>query len=191
MSPIKRRYIQSAGEKKIPSWVPIVIVIAVFALIMAGVRYGVRGYTVLLISASGELIDDDGINIQQTRYSCVPCSLATLLRDQKIDASVAELAWISGTDLNGTNPEGIIVVGEAYGFNVTETEMGFDELMDADVPAIVYFTWDGSLHAVYVDPDPDEDYLIVKNPAMGLTYVYKNGVGEYFDSDRWTVFLFE
>ena len=42
-----------------------------------------------------------------------------------------------------------------------------------------------------VDPDPDEDYLIVKNPAMGLTYVYKNGVGEYFDSDRWTVFLFE
>jgi len=191
MTPIKRRYLPPSGEKKISSWVPILIIVGIFLVIMVGTRYGVRGYAYFQIAALGEGIDEDGINIQQTRFSCVPCSIATLLRDEGIAASVAQLAWMSGTDLDGTNPEGIVAVGETYGFEVTETEMGFDELKEANLPALVFFTWEGSLHAVYVKPESRREYLTVKNPAMGLTMVYKNGVQEYFGSDWWTVFLFE
>jgi len=191
MSPIKRRYTSSAGEKKIPSWVPVAVILVIVLVIVGITRYGVRGFAAYNIYISGEERDGDSVLLQKTRYSCVPCSLAMLLEDNNIDTSPAEIAWMSGTDLYGTNPEGIVAVGNAYGFDVEETEMNFDELMDADKPAILYFTWSGSLHAVYVKPDRRNDYLIVKNPAMGLTRVYKNGVWDYFGSDRWTVFLFE
>jgi len=191
MTPIKRRYTPSAGEKKIPSWVPIAIILFIFLVIVGITRYGVRGFAAYNIYARGEERDRENVLLQKTRYSCVPCSLVMLLEDQNIDVSAAEIAWISGTDLYGTNPEGIVAVGNAYGFDVVEAEMNFDELMDANKPAILYFNWSGNLHAVYVKPDRRNNYLIVKNPAMGLTRVYKNGVWEYFGSDRWNVYLFE
>lgn len=178
-------------EERIPSWVPLLLVGLFFAVILGGTRLGVRVYVICRIWEQLENWDKDEILIQSTKFSCVPCSIVMLLKDEGIEASAARVAWIAGTDLKGTTPGGIKRVGRYYGFEVRETEMGFDELMEANLPAIVEFRHEGILHAVYVRPDPENGRLIVKNPSVGLVYTQRSDVGRHFGSDWWDVFLFE
>jgi len=177
-------------SERIPTWVPLLIIAIFFALIWVGTRYGVRLWAVVKIWSQVESVNEDGVLIQEDTFSCVPCSMSMLMEDEGVEASPAELAWIAGTDLNGTTPEGTLRAAEKYGFTVTETEMGFDELMEANFPALVEFTYRGNLHVVYARPDPDNHRLVIRNPSEGLAYVYRNGVSEYFSTDRWTVYLF-
>ncbi len=180
----------SRASGKIPGWIPLLLVALFFVLVWVGTRLAVRGYVVWTIDRQGANWDSDGVLVQNTRFSCVPCSIVMLLKDRGVDAGAGEVAWISGTDTKGTSPEGIKTVGNYYGFIVDEKKMGFAELMEKNLPAVVEYTWEGTLHAVYVRPDRKNQYLVVKNPARGLTYVYENGAGQYFGSDTWDVFLF-
>jgi len=186
--PTKRARSQAPG--KIPGWIPLVLVALFFVLVWVGTRLAVRGYVVWAIDRQGANWDSDGVLIQNTRFSCVPCSIVMLLKDQGVDAGAGEVAWISGTDTKGTSPEGIKTVGNYYGFIVEAKKMGFAELMEKNLPAVVEFTWEGTLHAVFVRPDRKNQYLVVKNPSRGLTFVYENGARQYFGSDTWDVFLF-
>jgi hypothetical protein len=180
------------SDKKIPTWVPILLILLFFGLIWAATRYSVRGAAIYQIWRQGESWDEENVILQTTQFSCGPCAVAMLLKDDGFDdISVAKIAWISGTDLKGTNPEGIIAAGEFYGYTVREEHLDFDGLIRENKPAILYFTDRGILHAVYVRPDPLNDRLIVKNSVLGLTFVYENGVTEYFNTDEWDVYIFE
>ena len=178
-------------EKKISPWVPLGLIVIFGLVVWGGMRFGQRAMAVYDIWRKPMVWDADGILMQNTKWSCVPCSIVMILDDEGIESTTAEIAWISGTDLTGTASEGIIMAGNYYGFDVIETKMGFDELMDADTPAIVFFPWENYLHAVYVRPDRENNWLEVKNPAMGLYYTNKELVMNHFGSDYWDVFLFE
>jgi predicted double-glycine peptidase len=188
-SPTKRH--REGAEKRIPAWVPLLLIALFFVLILGGTRLGVRAWVVYRIWEQLDNWNQDGVLIQTTKFSCVPCSIVMLLKDEGIEASAARVAWIAGTDLKGTAPEGIKRAGKYYGFDVRETEMGFEELMEANLPAIVEFWHEGILHAVYVRPDPRNGRLVIKNPSVGLVYTQRSDVQRHFGSDRWDVFLFE
>jgi len=178
-------------ERKIPSWVPILIILIFLGLVFVVARLGVRGYVVWQINNAGESWDDEGIVLQVDRWACVPCSFAMFLKEEGVEEPIAKMAWIAATDLDGTSSEGLERLAGYYGYTIREERMGFRGLMDEGLPAIVFYEDNGILHAVYVRPDSQERRLVVKNSVLGLTYVYENGVMEYFGSNDWDVFLME
>jgi len=172
-------------------WVPILIVLVFLGLVFVVARLGMRGYVIWQIWNAGESWDDEGIVLQVDRWACVPSSFAMFLREKDVEDSIAKLAWIAATDLEGTSSEGLERLAGYYGYSIRERRMGFRGMMEEGFPAIVFFDDGENLHAVYVRPDREAHRLVVKNSVLGLSYVYENGVIEYFGSDEWDVFLIE
>ncbi|HEX9745455.1 MAG TPA: cysteine peptidase family C39 domain-containing protein [bacterium] len=191
MSKLKPTSFKIKSVKNIHPIVPIIILAIFGLLIYGGARFGIRAWAVYHIWDKPMNWDDDGVLIQATKYACVPTCIVMFLKDQGIETTVAEIAWISSTDNTGTSSEGIQTAANYYGFSVSKKHMNYEELMDENLPALVFFTWEDFLHAVYVIPNPEDGTLVIKNPAMGYHVINEELVMNYFGIDHWDCFLLE
>jgi ABC-type bacteriocin/lantibiotic exporter with double-glycine peptidase domain len=163
----------------------------VFAGIFLLTRYWLRFYAVNTVLLQNENWNDDGVLMQSNRFTCVPASLVMLLKDSGASTTMLQITEMSGTNTEGTNPDDIIGIGSRFGFDVKKQMLDVDGLLNANLPAIVTFTWENSLHAVYVKPDQDEGWLVVKDPSMGLLHVNNQNALEYFGSAKVDAYLFD
>ena len=175
----------------LPPFLAFLLAVLVFAGILLLTRYWLRFYAVNTVLLQNENWNDDGVLMQSNRFTCVPASLVMLLKDSGIRTTMLEITEMSGTNTEGTDPDDIIGIGRHFGFDVRKQMLDVDGLMRADLPAIVTFTWENSLHAVYVKPDHRNGWLIVKDPSMGLLHVNNENALEYFGSDKVDAYLFD
>ncbi len=181
-----------ASDKKISTWVPILLLILFFGLIVVATRYSVRLSAIFQIWGQGVTWDEEDVLHQTILFSSGPCAVAMLLREEgRENISVAKIAWIAGTDLDGTTPEGLITVGKYYGYSVHDEWMSYDDLIDENCSGVMFYEDENVLHMAYVRPDEDNNRIIVKDSVLGLTYVRRNQFRGYFYPDTWQVYLFE
>jgi predicted double-glycine peptidase len=127
-----------------------------------------------------EVIDKDGVIIQQTNYACAPASLAMLMKDQGIKVSVYEMAKAAYTGIFGTWSRSIPIAGRKYGFKVEVRYMDFEQIIDTNLPMIIEEKEYKQVHVVYAVPDLASRVLHVKDPSEGFSLLDKNTFYEYF-----------
>jgi hypothetical protein len=175
----------------LPPFFGFLLVVAVFAGIFAVTRYWLRFYAVNVVLLQDENWNDDGVLMQSNKFTCVPASVVMLLKEAGARTDTLAITEMCGTNTEGTNPDDIIAIGEHFGFDVRKENLDVGGLMDENLPAVVTFTWQDTLHAVYVKPDRRKGRLVVKDPSMGLLYVNGENAREYFGTDKVDAYIFE
>ena len=121
----------------------------------------------------------DGVTIQTTYYSCVPASLATVLRRWRMTVSEGELAYRMRTSFQGTSPVRVIGVvedlGQSQGFTARVVNTTLDELMRDDRPAILFGKIGGVRHAVALVGLTDR-IVTLGDPLRGKVHVARGAL---------------
>lgn len=192
MSKLDRLRANLHRTKDLPRWAPLAAVVIFFGLVWLIGWFVFRVIPIVLIMSRDFTFDKDRVMEQKSDFSCAACSIYMLLDDEGIEADIPAIAWIAHTGFAGTKTEGIMRAGRAYGFNTEHiVNADFDDLMNANVPAIVLYFEQGFPHAVYVRPDQTMEYLIVKNPGRGLVYTNRRNFAYHFGADEVEVVLFK
>jgi len=176
---------------KLPQWAIWLIAVALFTLAWTGVGIWSRHTALTDLAKHTDSWEEGGVLFQPTDYSCVPASVAMLLRDFGIDITLLESATYCGTDTFGTSGSGIKRTGRRFGFDVTRVKMEFDEFLQDGRPGIILFRKGGTPHAAYIKPLVDEGLIEMKDPVQGLLWFEKLYADEYFGSERWEIYLFD
>lgn len=170
--------------EKTPRW--IVLIVAVILLL--GAFWGTDFYTYRMaihdLSLTPDVINSDGVIMQTTDYACAPASLAMLMRDKGFNVTTLDMAKAAYTGIFGTWARGIPVVGRKYGFKVTEKMMDFNEIIDMNLPMIIWEREKGTVHAVYAVPNLSLRVLNVKDPSVGFSILDETAFYQYFNRDR-------
>ncbi|MFN6593110.1 peptidase domain-containing ABC transporter [Bacillus sp. TD10] len=115
--------------------------------------------------------------IQQSDLKdCGPACLAMISRHYGLSISIAKIREIAGTDLNGTNVQGLLEAGEKLNFDVKGVRATDPTaLEEIPLPVIAHVTLpDGLLHYVVIYK-VEKSKIYVADPAIGLkTYSYKD-----------------
>lgn len=110
---------------------------------------------------------------QQDLKDCGPACLAMISRYYGLTIAISKIREIAGTDLQGTNVQGLIEAGEKLGFEVRGTRATQPEaLHEIPLPAIAHVVvGDGMLHYVVIYKIK-KNKVYVADPAKGLvTYL--------------------
>ncbi len=97
-----------------------------------------------------DTIDQDGVILQDTSYTCAPAALAMFFHDAGVNTSQREIAIIAGTDLSGTSDRGIRKAAEYFGYTLTIKKMDFQEIYNYAQPLILEERHGGILHVSYI-----------------------------------------
>jgi hypothetical protein len=129
----------------------------------------------------------EGVSIQAAHYSCVPASLATVLRHWGIDAKEGELAYALRTAFQGTHiaraPAVVAQVGASRGLHARVVSTSLAELKQTNrLPAVV-LGYSGSIRHAVVLLAADERSVTVGDPLHGRQTI---AAAQWDRSFRWT-----
>ncbi|QWG48399.1 peptidase domain-containing ABC transporter (plasmid) [Bacillus mycoides] len=106
---------------------------------------------------------------QHDLKDCGPACLAMISRYYGYIMSLSKIREIAGTDLQGTNVQGLINAGENLGFKVKGVKVTDPEsLKEIPLPAIAHVVVDGGLLHYVVIHKIKKDKIYIADPAKGL-----------------------
>ena len=83
----------------------------------------------------------DGVTLQGTHYTCMPASLATVLRQWGLEYTEGEVAYALRTSFRGTDrlrvPGVVESLGETHGLEAKIIDTSWEELRQFNVPVIL------------------------------------------------------
>ncbi|HEB2442150.1 bacteriocin ABC transporter ATP-binding protein [Bacillus thuringiensis] len=106
---------------------------------------------------------------QQDLKDCGPACISMISRYYGLSISISKIREIAGTDLEGTNIQGLIKSGETLGFEVKgvkATDLG--ALNEIPLPAIAHVVMPGGLQHYVVVYKIKKQKIYVADPAKGL-----------------------
>jgi hypothetical protein len=188
----KPKYKTFVMAEKTPRLAVLIIVI----ILLTGAFWGTDYYTYTMaihdLSLTPDVTNSDGVIMQTTDYACAPASLAMLMNDKGFHVTTLDMAKAAHTGIFGTWARGIPAVGRKYGFKVTEKMMNFEEIIDTNLPMIIWERDKGSVHAVYAVPNLSTRVLYVKDPSVGYSILDQSAFYNYFNRDeKKRCFIFE
>lgn len=110
---------------------------------------------------------------QQDLKDCGPACLAMISRYYGFTTSISKIREIAGTDLHGTNVQGLIESGERLGFEVKGVRATDpDALNEISLPAIAHVVVDGGLLHYVVIYKIKKNKVYIADPGRGyVTYL--------------------
>ncbi|UOX99357.1 peptidase domain-containing ABC transporter (plasmid) [Bacillus cereus] len=110
---------------------------------------------------------------QQDLKDCGPACLAMISRYYGLTTSISKIREIAGTDLHGTNVQGLIESGERLGFEVKGVRATDpDALNEISLPAIAHVVVDGGLLHYVVIYKIKKNKVYIADPGRGyVTYL--------------------
>jgi hypothetical protein len=126
---------------------------------------------------------DQGVTVQEAPYTCVPSSLATVLRRWGHEFTEGELAYALRTSFQGTSPARVppfvsrLPVHPPLEGRVIDTS--YEELAQFDVPAILIGKSGPIRHAVAL-LELDGDQVTIGDPLRGLVTMPRAKVNAVF-----------
>jgi len=178
--------------EKTPRWIVLIVVV----ILLLGAFWGTDYYTYRMavhdLSLTPDVTNKDGVIMQMTDYACAPASLAMLLKDKGFNVTTLDMAKAAHTGIFGTWARGIPAVGRKYGFKVTEKMMDFKEIIDTNLPMVIWERDKGSVHAVYAVPNLSSRILYLKDPSVGYSILDEPSFYGYFNEElKKRCFIFE
>ena len=189
MSKLDRLHQAYIRDRNMPLWVGYLIISLIGAFIIFFIWFLIYICPSVFLSAMAKY-DENHVLRQKTNYSCATCSIYMLLQDENVDVSLFRVGLTAKTMWYGTSTTNIAKAGQKFGFRIDRGMADFDSLMAANAPAIVSYYEHGWPHAVYVRPDQEAGYLIVKNPANGLIFTRREFFSSHFFANEVEAIVF-
>jgi predicted double-glycine peptidase len=115
-----------------------------------------------------------GVTIQSSGFSCVPCSLATVLRRWGLDYTEGEIAYAVRSSFRGTSrprvPGAVRKLGASKKLQAKVIRTTWEELRKFDVPCLFSTVWLGVNHCTAIIGLDDEN-VVAGEPQMGLVRI--------------------
>ncbi len=107
--------------------------------------------------------------LQQDEKDCGPACILTILKEYKIEYSIARLREIAGTDKQGTNIYGILKGLEYFNLNGRAVKIS-DKKIDntLKLPAIAHIINDKNMYHYVVIQNINKDKIVISDPAKGV-----------------------
>jgi len=125
----------------------------------------------------------DGVTLQTELFTCVPSSLATVLRRWGIESTEGEVAYRMRTTFQGTSPNKVPHaardLGAARGLQARIVDTTFESLLVIDRPAILVGYAGRVRHAVAL-VELDERMVAIGDPLKGLLRVPRSELTRHF-----------
>lgn len=112
---------------------------------------------------------------QHDLKDCGPACLTMISRYYGLKTSISKIREIAGTDLQGTNVQGLLEAGEKLGFDVKGVKAtNVDALYEISLPAIAHVVIEGGLLHYVVIEKIKKNKIYIVDPGQGyVTYSVK------------------
>ena len=109
---------------------------------------------------------------QHDLKDCGPACLTMISRYYGLKTSISKIREIAGTDLQGTNVQGLLEAGEKLGFDVKGVKAtNVDALYEISLPAIAHVVIEGGLLHYVVIEKIKKNKIYIVDPGQGyVTY---------------------
>ncbi len=128
----------------------------------------------------------DGVTIQSTGFSCVPASLATVLRLWGLEYTEGEIAYALRSSFRGTStpkvPGAVSKLGAVRKLQAKVIRTTWEELLKFDVPCLLSTEYGRRLGHCSALIGLDEEWVIAGEPLVGLLRMQRMG---YVREWRW------